>query len=153
MKLYKYTEDQLRDAVADSISYRQTLQKLGVAAHGGNYAVIRKAVSEFAIDISHFKGQAWNKGIKSAPRSLEDYLSKKVSIGSHRLRLRLISEGIMKPECSRCGIEEWFDQPAPLELDHIDGNNSNNSLDNLRILCANCHALTPTYRGKNKSKA
>jgi len=46
-----------------------------------------------------------------------------------------------------------MDQPIPLELDHIDGNHQNNALDNLRLLCPNCHSLTPTFRGKNKRRA
>ena len=41
---------------------------------------------------------------------------------------------------------------VPIELDHIDGNSENNSLENLRILCPNCHSLTPTYKSSNKGK-
>ena len=52
-------------------------------------------------------------------------------------------------KCWDCGIEEWLGNPAPLELEHIDGNSENNSLDNLKILCCNCHALTPTYKSRN----
>jgi 5-methylcytosine-specific restriction endonuclease McrA len=46
-------------------------------------------------------------------------------------------------------MTEWLGQPIPLEIDHIDGDSTNNSLDNFRILCPNCHAQTPTYRGLN----
>ena len=53
-------------------------------------------------------------------------------------------------KCWDCGIEEWLGKPAPLELEHIDGNSDNNSLDNLKILCCNCHALTPTFKNRNK---
>lgn len=52
--------------------------------------------------------------------------------------------------CWTCNKQEWMGQPIPLELEHIDGNSENNSLDNLKILCCNCHALTPTYKGANK---
>ena len=52
--------------------------------------------------------------------------------------------------CEVCGISEWMGQPAPIELDHKDGNPLNNDLTNLRLICPNCHAQTKTYKGKNK---
>lgn len=51
--------------------------------------------------------------------------------------------------CSVCKLSEWNNQKIPLELEHIDGNSTNNSLNNLTILCPNCHAQTKTYKGKN----
>jgi hypothetical protein len=63
-------------------------------------------------------------------------------------KLRLIEEhGYL---CNICSINKWNDQPIILELDHIDGNSDNNTRENLRLLCPNCHSQTPTYRGKNK---
>ncbi len=55
-----------------------------------------------------------------------------------KLRRRLISEGVKKHECEICGIKEWLGQKVPVVLDHIDGNNSNHVLNNLRIICRNC---------------
>lgn len=52
--------------------------------------------------------------------------------------------------CESCGLTQWLDQPIPLEQDHTNGNPTDNSLENLRLICPNCHALTPTYKGKNK---
>ena len=55
-------------------------------------------------------------------------------------------------QCWTCKQSEWMGEPIPVELDHVDGNSDNNSEGNLRILCPNCHAQTPTYKGANKSK-
>jgi len=71
-------------------------------------------------------------------------------IQTFKLKHRLIREGILEPKCYRCGLTTWQGLPIPLELEHKNGNPHDNSLDNLTLLCPNCHALTATYRGKNK---
>lgn len=53
-------------------------------------------------------------------------------------------------KCVKCNLSEWMDKKIPLELDHIDGNASNNKFENLQIVCPTCHALTTTWKGKNK---
>lgn len=152
MKLYKYTIEQLKDAIGASASLRQTLKTLGVAPYGGNYAVIKRAIKYFALDISHFTHAPWNKGRRSIKRKTLEYLQNQYPISSHKLRKRLITEHILEPKCSNCELSYWLGKPIPLELDHKNGNNKDNSLNNLRLLYPNCHALTPTYRGKNKKK-
>lgn len=152
MKLRKYTESDLRTAVKQSLSMRQVLQKLYVAPYGGNYAILRKALKHFDIDTDHFTGQGWRKSQKFAPmRPLLDYIENKFPIQSNKLHKRLLKEKVFTHQCSFCNRRTWLGKQIPLELDHIDGNNNNNRIENLRLLCPNCHALTPTYRGKNKS--
>ena len=154
MKLHKYSEKQLIEAVRNSTSMRQVLQKLGVAPYGGNYDVLRKAIKFYNLKTPHFTGQAWNKGKSLPPKQpINKYLKNEVPIQSYKLKNRLLKEGIFKHECSNCIQTIWLDQPIPLELDHINGNNKDNRLQNLRLLCPNCHALTPTYRSKNRFRA
>lgn len=139
------------NAVHSSKSIRQVLIRLGLSAAGGSYQTIHKLIRTLNIDTSHFTGQRWNKG-KTFPhkRKLEDYLSNQFPINSCRLKKRLVAELMLQNRCHNCGLEQWLENPIPLELDHINGNHFDNSISNLRLLCPNCHALTPTYRGKNK---
>ena len=148
---YKSTDAEFIQAVKSSSSIREALMKLNLKAAGGNYECFHTRVKELNLSTKHFTDpKAWNKGKKFGPkRSLEEYLSG-VPIQSHKLKLRLISEGIKQHKCEKCGITEWNGQPTPIELDHIDGNRHNNTIENLRILCPNCHAQTSTYRGRNK---
>ncbi len=154
MKLHKYSLDQLKLAVNESSSLRQVLIKLHVAPYGGNYQILKKAINHYDLNITHFSGQAWNKGKKlPAKYSLTDYLENKLPIQSYKLKNRLLDNNMFKPVCSNCNNKTWLGNPIPLELDHINGVNKDNRLENLRLLCPNCHALTPTYRSKNRSKA
>lgn len=100
-----------------------------------------------------YGGNPGSKGCNSPlKKSAKDFLHKNSSITSFKLKMRLFEEGLKEKKCEICGITEWMGKPAPLELDHIDGEHYNNEFENLRILCPNCHALTPTNSGKNRNK-
>ena len=152
---YKISDDQYREAVRQSHSIAGALRLLGVVPEGGNYRVLHRAIKRLDIDTSHFAGQAWSRGVTVAPRvrPIEDYLSNEYPIQSDRLRRRLINEGVLERRCSCCKLDIWMGHRIPLELDHIDGNHQNNALKNVRLLCPNCHSLTPTFRGRNKRPA
>ena len=85
-------------------------------------------------------------------REMDDYLSNKVPMQSDKLKIRLLNEGYLEPTCDICRRTFWVGEAIPLQLDHVDGNNEDNSLDNLRLLCPNCHAQTPQYRLKEEFK-
>lgn len=153
MKYKKYSIEELFDAIKNSTSIRQALITLKLAPQGGSYETIKRAIKKYNIDTSHFIGKGWSKGKTLSVRiDTEVYLSNQVKIQSFKLKNRLIKENILNKVCSNCNLTEWLGKPIPIELDHIDGNTLNNNLDNLRLLCPNCHAFTDTYRGKNKNK-
>lgn len=72
-------------------------------------------------------------------------------MSSHHLKNRFLAEGIFQHQCVSCNLTEWLERPIPLEIDYINGDRRDNRLENLRLLCPNCHALTETYRGRNKT--
>ena len=153
----KYTNQQFIDAVKNSQSIRQLLGKIGLKEAGGNYAICKKRISDMQLDTSHFgtlkERQGWSKGMKFKGRGetpIELVLVENSFHQSFKLKLRLIRLGILMPICSKCNLEQWLNEPIPLELDHINGISSDNRIENLRLLCPNCHAKTSTYRGKNK---
>lgn len=100
-----------------------------------------------------YKGNMGLKGFKNDTKYIKaiDY-AKKDFVKSHLLREKLIRDGIKEYKCELCGLSEWQGQPIPLELHHKDGNHYNNELDNLQILCPNCHALQPNNSGKAANK-
>lgn len=150
----KWTKDQLRLAVKKSSSIRQVLFLLGLKAAGGNYFQINYYLKEYNIDFSHFKGKGWNKGLKgkSCPRvKLEEILILNSTFQSYKLKKRLFAAKLKEVKCEECGWAQMSkDGRIPLELDHINGNSTDNRLENLRILCPNCHSLKPTHRGRNR---
>lgn len=100
-----------------------------------------------------YAGNQGGKGIKSDPKykTAEEYV-KGTCVKSYVLKQKLIRDGLREAKCEICGLSEWLGNPIPLELDHIDGNHYNNDLNNVRIICPNCHALQPTNSGKNVGK-
>ena len=147
-------KENLSKLVKESFSKAQVLSKLGIVAAGGNYKTLDKFINLYKLDTTHFTGKAWNQGdrFKSFGKKInleEILIENSLYSSTDGLRKKLLKEGIKAHKCESCNLEEWLGVKIPLELDHINGINNDNRIDNIRLLCPNCHALTPTYRGKN----
>lgn len=153
MKLKKYTLEQLKEAIETSISIRQVLFKLNLVEQGGNYSTFHKAVKYYNLDTSHFTGQNMTgRKFPSRRKPIEEYLVNESTIKSNELKKYLLDDKIFEYKCYKCNLTTWNNLPIPLELEHINGVHSDNRLENLTLLCPNCHAQTETYRGKNIKK-
>lgn len=153
----RYTDDQFVNAVKLSYSIASVLRMIGVRPTGGNYDVAHRRIKILNLDMSHFTGKGHLRGkthnwAKKTP--LSDILVRDFTggVGTHQLKLRLLKEGLLQRKCYRCGINEWLGKQLSLELEHKNGNRYDNRIENIELLCPNCHSLTATYRGKNNGK-
>lgn len=163
MPKINYTKEWLEKTCAESYSLAEVLRKSGRSG-GGAQQTLKKKIAEFNIDISHFTGQAWNKGktaetderIAKTVKTKEKYSLEEIFRKNSPTSQKVMREYIKKYKlipyiCDNCGCDgHWQNGIISLELDHKNGINNDNELNNLHFLCPNCHALTETYRGKNK---
>ena len=151
----KYTETQLANAVQSSTSIRQVLAKLELVEAGGNYSTVQRRIRVLGLDTSHFTRQGWRKGtqVPVVPaKSLTELLRQGTRFQSHKLKNRLLAAGLKRKQCEPCRNTEWLGEPLPLELHHLNGDTTDNRIENLRLFCPNCHALTENYRGRKLAK-
>lgn len=149
-----YTKELLEPFIRNSKSWAKVCRELGIKPATGSQTHIKKVAVLYGIDFSHFTGQGWRRDKTFTPkRKIEYFLAKDGPfINSHHLKKRLISEGMLPGNCEICGLSEWMRQELPLELDHLNNNHSDNRLENLMILCPNCHALKTRRERKLRKK-
>lgn len=139
-KWRNFSRQEIEEIVASSKSNREVARKLGYSVDGGGtMASIKKMYEEYQLNTSHFTGQGWNKNNYNYDSfALQPYKKNGKSTRNALINLR-------GQQCEQCGLTEWLGQPINLEVHHKDGDRTNNSLNNLQLLCPNCHSYTPTY--------
>ena len=142
-KWREFSEEEIRQIVAESVNDSEVAEKLGYArTSGGSKESIHKMYDFYNLDTSHFTGQAWNKG----KFDYERFQNGNAIRSAHMIDTIVALRG---RKCENCGLETWLEQPITLEVHHKDGEHLNNELDNLQLLCPNCHSYTENWRGKN----
>jgi len=153
----KMKDNEIPNAVKSNTSAASTLRALGMRAAGGNFKTLYRKIAEQKLDISHWRNRenfvkgTWNTRRKSIP--LEEILVENSTYNRHALKKRLIKENILKNICLECGVgPEWNKKELVLQLDHLNGIFNDNRLENLRLLCPNCHTQTDNFAGKANKK-
>lgn len=150
---YDWNLERIKEVIPQCINFTEVLEMLSIPRQGNNSNTLKRLLDENNIDYSHFTGRA--RVYNNTSTSISEYLSNRVKITSGKLRIKLLAEGLKENKCEICGITKWLGNPIVCQLHHIDGNNQNNNLENLQILCPNCHSQTENYCGSanvNKTK-
>ncbi len=147
-KWKQFSIEELSEIIKDSFSNREVARKLGYSDNGGGtMQSLKKMYEELEFDTSHFLGQGWNKENYNYD-SFNNFSYKKKGKTTVTLLIKLRGH-----QCEKCKLTEWLNMPINLEVHHIDGNRNNNHLDNLILLCPNCHSYTPNFtKSFKKSK-
>ena len=145
-KWERFTRQEIEEFVKNSLSYAELARKCGYSPTGGSSITqIHQMVDQLQLDVSHFTGQGWHKN---------NFDYSRFRYGNN-IKVNAAIPAITAlrgHQCEKCGLSEWLNKNIPLEVHHKDGDPLNNTLDNLELLCPNCHALTDNYRGKNINK-
>lgn len=152
-KIYKLSDEQFVELLKKSSTISEVLFKLGYTVKGNSwgYSQVKRRMDDLNLDYSIFKGKSSViKITKLNNVRKEDILKENCKHQRTVLRRYVIKNNLIPYKCAICGCTEWQGKTLSLELDHINGINNDNRLENLRFLCPNCHSQTSTYGSRNQ---
>ena len=135
-------EDKIIEACKINKTMLQACKDVGIP-----FSIFKRKAEKLGV----YKPNQGAKGTFKPIKKLKDIFEGRTNMKSTGLKVRLIREGYKEEKCEECGLVDWNNKPITLELDHKNGDTSDNRLKNLRILCPNCHSQTETFRRKKSS--
>ena len=153
-KVYQVTDEEFKAIIARNDSLSSCLRELGLGSKGSSaFTNLKKRIAELECSTAHFCAASTHGRTNGQPIPLEQILIENSTYANtNNLKKRLINKGLLDYHCSICGIDKWQGKELVLQLDHINGVHNDNRLENLRLLCPNCHSQTDTYAGKSATK-
>lgn len=156
--IWKLDTTQLKELVLKASTLTEILHHFNLSNRGGNFRTLKNRLKEDQIDFSHIKlGTGHNKGRKfltvglTKEEALQQVFTRGSKKSSHTVK-RYLRKFSLIPEACVCGLTStWCNRPLVLQLEHKDGDHTNQQLDNLAWLCPNCHSQTSTFAGRNNS--
>jgi len=147
--IYEKSSGEFRDIIMTSKTMSEALIRCGLRPVGSNRMTLLSRALNDAVDVSHLSDTPKQKTKK---RSLDEILVRNSpNVSTYHMKNRLLAAGVLENRCSICGQEPvWNGKPLTLHIDHINGDRSDNRLENLRIVCPHCDSQLPTYKGKNR---
>lgn len=148
-----FTEEELKEVIKDSLSLAESIIKLNRSISGTSYRLIKKYIDIYNIDTSHFKNKIHQGSFRYRIEDIDKIFFNKSPFYTSTIKQLVLRFKLIEYKCSNCFLKnQWLGKLLVLRLDHINGNNKDHSLENLRFLCPNCDSQTETYCGKNKKK-
>lgn len=151
MNKINWSKQNVKEAVSKSTTYRECIHNLGHDNPKGNVKTLKRYIKKYDLDTTHFTHQPNRPTEFREKRSLENILVKNSTYTDNRhLKARLLKQDLLRNECYECGLPpKWNEKELTLQVDHINGESDDNRLENLRLLCPNCHSQTPTFANRD----
>lgn len=160
--IYNYNVNEIKSFIDTSSSIQEVLQKIGFKSLNGSGCrqIFFNYIKEYNLSIDDLRERTKEKRRKQLKKqhtlseaSFEECFCKNSKIARQSVKKKIIKNHLLQYKCDICGNDgTWNNLPLSLQLDHINGNNNDNRLENLRFLCPNCHSQTDTFSGKHNKK-